>query len=293
MLWYEAALRAIPQFVAHHLAAGSHPVEGSIGANLAVDTSAGRVQVQVRYPGGEVPAELRPIHGDLDLFDEDEQPAAKEQPGKPPFDRRAMEGQMAHMFSTQGGARLEDQAMRAQDVMYQAWEESNPARRISLAHQALKISPDCADAYVLLAEEEADTLQRALDLYQKGVTAGRRALGEDYFKGNTGYFWGLLETRPYMRALEGKASCLWQLGRRQDALEIYYEMLHLNPGDNQGVRYMLADLLLSMDRDTDLIHLLSGALPRPCSNFAKQAPRRKLIASFRQPWSSTHTCCLI
>jgi tetratricopeptide (TPR) repeat protein len=256
LLWYEAALRAIPQFVAHHLVAGSHPVEGPIEANLAVDTSAGRVQVQVRYPGGEVPAELRPIHGDLDLFDEDEQPAAKEQPGKPPFDRRAMEGQMAHMFSTQGGARLEDQAMRAQDVMYQAWEESNPARRISLAHQALKISPDCADAYVLLAEEEADTLQRALDLYQKGMTAGRRALGEDYFKGNTGYFWGLLETRPYMRALEGKASCLWQLGRRQDALEIYYEMLHLNPGDNQGVRYMLADLLLSMDRDTDLAKLL-------------------------------------
>jgi hypothetical protein len=49
------------------------------------------------------------------------------------------------------------QLKKAQDLMYQAWEESNPARRIVLAHRALEISPDCADAYVLLAEEEAGT----------------------------------------------------------------------------------------------------------------------------------------
>jgi tetratricopeptide (TPR) repeat protein len=260
LLWYEAALRAIPQFVDQYLVAGSHLVQAAedqpaakdqpVEASLAVNTSAGKVQVQVRYPGGEVPAELQPVHDDLDLFDKDEQP------DRPPFDRRAMEGQMAHMFGKQGGTALEGQARRAQDIMYQAWDEGNPARRISLAHKALKISPDCADAYVLLAEEEADTLQRALGLYQKGVTAGQRALGEDYFKVNTGYFWGLLETRPYMRAMQGKASCLWELDRRQEAIEIYNEMLRLNPGDNQGVRYALADLLLSMGRDAELAKLL-------------------------------------
>ena len=212
--------------------------------------SAGKVQVQVRYPGGVIPAELQPVHDDLDLFDEEEQP------GKPLFDRRAMEGQMAHTFGGQGGTGPEEQAGRAQDVMYEAWEESNPARRINLAHKALKISPDCADAYVLLAEEEADTVQRALDLYQKGVSAGRRVLGEDYFEENSGHFWGLLETRPYMRAMEGKASCLWQMGRREEALETYLEMLRLNPGDNQGIRYVLADLLLAMNREADLAKLL-------------------------------------
>ncbi len=270
LLWYEAALRAIPEFVARYLAQGSHAehsgVPGShalrgnqeqgqaIEASLAVNTSAGRLQVQVRYPGGEVPAELQPLYDGRDLPDLEQE---EDQPGGPPFDRRAMEGQMARLFGDRRSETgLEGQASRAQDVMYQAWDESNPARRISLAHKALSISPDCADAYVLLAEEEADSLQRALELYQKGVTAGRRLLGEDYFEENAGYFWGLLETRPYMRAMEGKAACLWQMGRRQEVLEIYNEMLRLNPGDNQGVRYQLAELLLEMDRDADLAKLL-------------------------------------
>jgi tetratricopeptide (TPR) repeat protein len=257
LLWYEAALRAIPQFVSQHLAGGTHAArenqeqDQAIEASLAVSTSAGKAQVQVRYPGGELEAGLEPVHDDLDQLDREEH-----QPGGPPFDRRAMEGQLAHLLGSQGDSSLNKQARDAQDVMYQAWDESNPARRISLAHKALKISPDCADAYVLLAEEEADTIQRALELYQKGVIAGRRTLGEDYFEESVGHFWGLLETRPYMRAMQGKASCLWQMGRRQEALEIYSEMLRLNPGDNQGIRYVLADLLLGMNRDADLAKLL-------------------------------------
>jgi hypothetical protein len=44
-------------------------------------------------------------------------------------------------------------------------------------------------------------------------------LGEEYFRDNQGYFWGLFETRPYMRAREGLAGMLWQMGRKQEALE--------------------------------------------------------------------------
>jgi tetratricopeptide (TPR) repeat protein len=88
------------------------------------------------------------------------------------------------------------------------------------------------------------------------VEAGERALGEDYFDDNTGHFWVLLETRPYMRALEGKANCLWKLKRKDEALNTYYEMLDLNPNDNQGVRYVLVDLLLSLNQEEDLDDLV-------------------------------------
>jgi hypothetical protein len=64
----------------------------------------------------------------------------------------------------------------AQDIMYEAWETDNRKNRIRLAKEALIISPDCADAYNLLAEEEAKTLGEAKELYQKGINAGRRAL---------------------------------------------------------------------------------------------------------------------
>jgi len=146
---------------------------------------------------------------------------------------------------------------RAQALMYQAFEEANPAKRIVLAHDALTISPNCADAYVLLAEEEADTVSRALELYQEGVAAGERALGAKFFEENAGYFWGILETRPYMRARRGLADALWRVGRKEEALAHYRELLRLNPNDNQGNRYLLADLLLQMDQIEGVAQLLN------------------------------------
>lgn len=57
---------------------------------------------------------------------------------------------------------------------------AEPGKRLALAHTALATSPDCADAYVLLAEEAADTVARALEYYQKGVEAGERAQFDVY-----------------------------------------------------------------------------------------------------------------
>jgi tetratricopeptide (TPR) repeat protein len=127
---------------------------------------------------------------------------------------------------------------------------------VQLAKKALKVSPDCADAYVLLAEEDAGSLEEARELYQKGVEAGERALGRETFEEEAGHFWGILETRPYMRARQGLAVCLWELGEREEAIEHYREMLDLNPGDNQGIRYELAGYLLDEEMDKELGELL-------------------------------------
>jgi tetratricopeptide (TPR) repeat protein len=139
--------------------------------------------------------------------------------------------------------------------MYAAFESDNPATRIALAHDALDLSPDCADAWVLLAEEEADTVQRALEYYQQGVAAGERALGAE-FQELVGHFWGVWDTRPNMRAKAGLARTLWKLNRLDDAIAQYREMLALNPNDNQGIRDVLVDLLLHLERWDELDALL-------------------------------------
>ncbi len=63
--------------------------------------------------------------------------------------------------------------------------------RVALAHKALAISPLCADAYVLLAEEEANSAEEALAYYRKGVEAGEQALGPKGFKEYARAFLGL------------------------------------------------------------------------------------------------------
>lgn len=130
---------------------------------------------------------------------------------------------------------------RAQDVMYEAWGTRSRKKRADLAKYALAISPDCADAYVLLAAETAKSLREKADLFEQGVRAGERALGKEFFEEAVGGFWGLIETRPYMRARLGLASSLWGLAERSAAIEHAREMLRLNPNDNQGVRDVLLE----------------------------------------------------
>src|SRR5688572_27133198 len=80
---------------------------------------------------------------------------------------------------------------QAQDLMYEAWNATG-RRRVQLARKALALSPDCADAYVLLAQETAKTPQEARQLYQQGVAAGERALGPKIFEEDAGHFWGIV-----------------------------------------------------------------------------------------------------
>jgi tetratricopeptide (TPR) repeat protein len=144
---------------------------------------------------------------------------------------------------------------RAQDLIYEAWDEEG-AERVRLARKALEASLDCADAYLILAVECADTLEKKRDLALKGVAAAERALGSVFFEQNAGTFWLSLEARPYMRVRSFLAHCLWGLGERVAATEHYFSLLRLNRDDNQGIRYALADCLLALAWDSEMGRLL-------------------------------------
>ena len=164
---------------------------------------------------------------------------------------------MANLLSMLGGGRRGKPIDQAQEVMYRAWEASSPARRVALARQALEISPDCADAYVLLVEHSTGGLAESIALLREGVAAGERALGKRAFKDDVGHFWGLLETRPYMRARAGLAQLLREAGQHDEAIAHYRDLLRLNPNDNQGLRYELASYLLELGLDDELTGLLA------------------------------------
>jgi tetratricopeptide (TPR) repeat protein len=164
-----------------------------------------------------------------------------------------MEGFLAAL-----AGRPRDEAIaQAQDIMYEAWGAKPSRSAIALARKALAVSPLCADAYNLLARE-AKSAEEARDLYARGVEAGAMALGPEGFAEYAGHFWGFLETRPYMRALQGLAHALQRLGNEEAALGHYREMLELNPNDNQGIRDVLAALLLKRQDIAALKELLAA-----------------------------------
>lgn len=181
----------------------------------------------------------------------------------------------------------------AQQLVYAAWESTDTEQRIHYANEALELDPDCVDAYLVLANDASGNRQEVLQFLKLAVEAGERMLGEDLSQ-DEGHFWHLPETRPYMRARYSYAETLWELGKRDEAIEHFLTVLALNPDDNQGVRYMLvshhiemgdieeAAALLERFDDCSALWLFSKALVdfiRYGDNTASRAVKKKAVAA--------------
>lgn len=138
---------------------------------------------------------------------------------------------------------------RAQQLIYDAMEalDDFDDTPLLLCRQALQIYPDCVDALSMLAQLESLTVSEYVARLQLAVEAGRRDLGKRHYNACVGAFWGIHETRPYMRAMALLAEGFLDLGTTaavDEAIAIHEQMLILNPDDNQGVRtYLLASYL--------------------------------------------------
>jgi tetratricopeptide (TPR) repeat protein len=145
---------------------------------------------------------------------------------------------------------------RAQSLMYDAFETADPSERIRLAKKARQISRDCADAWVVLAEEESASPQEAKRLYQDGIKAGERATRDIDFEAAAGHSWVLLLARPYLRAIAGLAGVHWYLGELGPAIERYARLIELDPNDYQQVRASYVSCLLEAGRDAETLRVL-------------------------------------
>ncbi len=142
----------------------------------------------------------------------------------------------------------EEKLDQAQALIYEAWDAETAEQQIALAKKALEISKYCVDAHNILADH-AKTWGEALAIYQHAAELGKEFFGEE-FKRWEGNFWGILETRPYMRARSGIVRCLRAMGDTKNLIKHYKELLKLCQNDNLGMRYFLLPLLIATGKDS-------------------------------------------
>ena len=135
----------------------------------------------------------------------------------------------------------------AQELAYNAMDAENLDDALELAEKALKLDPDCVDALIMKVKLTARSLPEVIDRVKKIITRAEQKLGTEYFEENKGHFWGMVETRPYMRSREFLTTTFKVAGRLDEAISQAEEMLELNPNDNQGIR----DMLLGMYLETE------------------------------------------
>ena len=141
----------------------------------------------------------------------------------------------------------ESPAEQAQELAYRAMEEPSSAKARKLAEKALKLDPGCIDAMVIRAQTRRLRLHAYIAELRVIVAAGERSLGEKEFREARGHFWGIVETRPYMRARRELAMALLGAGQLREAAAEFAAMLELNPNDNQGVRDYLLGVYLALN----------------------------------------------
>jgi tetratricopeptide (TPR) repeat protein len=134
---------------------------------------------------------------------------------------------------------------QAQDLIFEAIEQPNE-KGYQLALKALKLDPDCIEAYEYLGSLEPISETEIL-YYKNGIEIGRRIFANNHFKDGVGNFWMIHETRPFMRCMQSYADCLAEMGRYHDSVTVFEEMIKLNPNDNQGVRDQLLIYLIKIN----------------------------------------------
>ncbi len=104
----------------------------------------------------------------------------------------------------------------------------------------LAVDLGCLDAHAHLGNFAFDHFpEKAIRHYEAGFRIGELSLGEDF---NGVLHWGNIDNRPFLRCMHGYGLCLSRLGRIEEAEKIFARMLWLNPSDNQGVRFLLAEI---------------------------------------------------
>ena len=117
--------------------------------------------------------------------------------------------------------------------------------------------PDHVDAihHLALVLSKQGLLSDAHALWEQSVRIGRKAFPRDFQVGRDRLEWGWLENRPFLRCLHGLALDIYDGEETEEALELFQELLSLNPNDNQGVRAMAEEALFELGRFADALEI--------------------------------------
>jgi tetratricopeptide (TPR) repeat protein len=135
-----------------------------------------------------------------------------------------------------------------QQLEDEAWELVHAGRyepAAECARAAILRNPNAIDAYVILGRTAATDGERVAFL-REGVR-----LGEIEFRDELAlaprdefHFWGVVETRPFMRALQHLSLALFRdsrPGAREEAVAIWRRLYRICPRDNLGVRFLIEE----------------------------------------------------
>ena len=163
-----------------------------------------------------------------------------------------------HNRSLPGNRLTEKTAKTAADFLQLAEEATSEKTAFRFVKKALALEPDNLDAKRMwLNDAPLDPFER-FELLEKAVQEGREQMEKLGFNDaeSIGHYWGILETRPYMRLLDDYVFDMLQSGMYGKAMAVCEEMLRLCKNDNLGKRFTLMHLYAFFENEVAALGLL-------------------------------------
>ena len=166
--------------------------------------------------------------------------------GREPTDEelKSIADQVMKEFNERAGKREVDDAQQDEyEYLEMAAEAKSKKAKREYLMKGLEIAPDNFDLKRELLKTEKLTPVERLKALNKLIDEAAAEIERDNgFKEYAGMFWGVFETRPYMRLRMDRFFRFYRMGMFSQAISEAKDMLKLCTNDNPGVRFMLVFL---------------------------------------------------
>jgi tetratricopeptide (TPR) repeat protein len=141
----------------------------------------------------------------------------------------------------------------AQGLVSSARRVKSQVKRTACLRKAIEQDSECVSARIELADADYQSgrWNECRRGYQEVIEREERR-----WRGESPEWWEDQETRPYLRALYGRAMTEWHVGRFVETARDLRKILTLNPRDNQGVRFLIPLVHLLGEEDSKALESL-------------------------------------
>jgi tetratricopeptide (TPR) repeat protein len=137
------------------------------------------------------------------------------------------------------------------------WLHTDPKHAAFIFAQLVREFPEHMDAYhhLGLALQNLGRKQEAFQIWQDGLDLALRFFPPRFSMQRDRLDWGFIENRPFLRLYYGLGYQYLKRAEFDRALEIFNNLLNLNPNDNQGIRGHAVECHFALDQPEGVLEV--------------------------------------
>lgn len=146
---------------------------------------------------------------------------------------------------------VEKKYIISQKVIDLAWKQKNYTNKYKIAMQAISIYKECADAYIILSRDSRLSNEQKAKYLKRAIKAAKNVLKIENMEDADPRVFAVKAAEPLFGAKYLLATKLWEMGKRDEAINTALEIVKYDKTDKMLVRGLVSSWLLIDEKYDD------------------------------------------